>query len=624
MGLLGAPKTYQPKFKGKKLPKEHLAYISKQEANMLRQMTDGKSNMTRHGIPSFSWEDSHPESNYGSNVNSQGMSNSSGAPNNSSAGQQGNFGNSGTVGQQLGLSKNGAMPNGGLNLPVANRPAIKSIKIPGKPITKQVFHPYPVAPPVAPMIPGTTLSMQQLDQALSAPKPYDPLSSIQAPTGYYKTVTVPGTTQTMQQVDQNLSAPAISNNALNIAKSYQVPGSGNNDFRNSPVQNPQSAPGKSDLGGNTYNGLGQNPIQDFSPTIDYPSFDLYSAPYGNVLSDPTIGHLFQKSPSAYDIKRSPFGKTISTESVPDIPQVPTVQTDINKTPSGYPPAVAPPYNMLNPSDQFPIGRTGPTYGKSIYSPTPSYVGSPITSGPPADPSLDKIKGSYNPNILQRDPQGNPIGGPETPRIDPTGAAPEVQNPIVKTLGKIWDNSVPGKAVHGIQNVYNYLNKPAVDTGPSAKTEGHPGYQSLHNAFSDFLKSREGGSGTGYAVGGNQARDMASGSFNGGQNVSRSGRGNGGGGTVTPPVVPPVIPPTTQGPQGTPWYYPQYSQTWAPQLPTGIGGYWKDPTPLNGADTPTTTKGGKGKGIKNTKKNPVIDLTNVPLVSRKKKKGKVIT
>lgn len=65
--------------------------------------------MTPHGIRSYSYEDSHPEQSYGSNVTSQGMTNSSGAPTNSYAGNQGNFGSTGTVAQAL-QSRNGATP----------------------------------------------------------------------------------------------------------------------------------------------------------------------------------------------------------------------------------------------------------------------------------------------------------------------------------------------------------------------------------------------------------------------------------------------------------------------------------------------------------------------------------
>jgi hypothetical protein len=58
----------------------------------------------------MSYEDSHPEQHYGSNVNSQGTTNSSGADSNSRAGNQGNFGSAGTVQERL--NKNGGVISG--------------------------------------------------------------------------------------------------------------------------------------------------------------------------------------------------------------------------------------------------------------------------------------------------------------------------------------------------------------------------------------------------------------------------------------------------------------------------------------------------------------------------------
>lgn len=55
MGLLSVPKTYKPR---KGAPKEDLIYASKAEQGLLRRMTDGKSDMTKHGIPSFYMEGS--------------------------------------------------------------------------------------------------------------------------------------------------------------------------------------------------------------------------------------------------------------------------------------------------------------------------------------------------------------------------------------------------------------------------------------------------------------------------------------------------------------------------------------------------------------------------------------
>jgi hypothetical protein len=78
-----APRRFQPR----NGPSEHLAYINRPEADLLRNM-GGSGRMTRHGVPSYSYEDSHPSNNsygggnynYSSTGSGQGNYNTGGSP----------------------------------------------------------------------------------------------------------------------------------------------------------------------------------------------------------------------------------------------------------------------------------------------------------------------------------------------------------------------------------------------------------------------------------------------------------------------------------------------------------------------------------------------------------------
>jgi hypothetical protein len=301
-------------------PTEHLAFINDQEAKMLKDNTDGTSTLTQYGIPSYSYEDSHPGESYGSNSSSQGTSNSSGAPSNSQAGQQGNFGDSGTVQQNL-QSKNGNTPiSSGTSGPKPVAPPKNVLTL--KPVTPAallprtiVAKPIPVVTPAVAPPPPAFQPGNDLYGAMTAPPKYDPLSSIQAPTttysypqdkptSYYSAPSTP-VGNTASYPSQGTVKTTVSNPSMSAAGADLHPGSSASAGGGQGSVSPGvSNPGKTAPAGTGGTG---GPMGN---TGDYPSRGVV-VPSGDKISDVVTSDKIPLDPGiAHPIQPgSPVGNT---------------------------------------------------------------------------------------------------------------------------------------------------------------------------------------------------------------------------------------------------------------------------------------------------------------------------
>ena len=105
MGLLTLPKHYKPR---KGAPRESLLYVSDAEKQMLKAMTDGKLDMTRHGVLS-AYAEASGSGNYKSSTPSQSGTRTGTTTSNSSNSNSGR----GTTGMQQGSNNYNSNANAG-------------------------------------------------------------------------------------------------------------------------------------------------------------------------------------------------------------------------------------------------------------------------------------------------------------------------------------------------------------------------------------------------------------------------------------------------------------------------------------------------------------------------------